>query len=199
MSKRHSGAPTQQQKVSRKQADEAREQLAAGGLTHQERRQLRTMTRARDAAARQRRGEFRHLVVVAAGTLAAMAVVAAATGLVSAIEASSGQGRAGTFIVGSQPCLNQRVGCLPPGSFRLSDGVTVPHVQYDGTLPAFAPPGTSVPAILPAGSTNTAYPPHGSRTWVHDLLLMVLVGVVVAVLLWIFPVGLGKRETGVMV
>lgn len=197
VSKQHSGASARRPKVSRRQAEEAREPLAEGGLSHQERRKLRSTANARAAAAaRQRRGHVRHLVIVAAGTIAVMAVVAAATGLVSAIEASGGQGRAGTFIVGSQPCLNQRVGCMPPGKFRLNDGVTLQHVQYDGTLPAFAPPGTSVPAILPAGSTNTAYPPHGSRTWVHDLLLMLLVGGVAGVLLWIFPIGFGERETG---
>jgi len=196
VSKQHAGAAARREKVSRRQAEEAREQLSAGGLSHQERRKLRSVATARESAARQRRGHIRHLLMVAAGTVAAMAVVAAATGLISAIEASSGQGRAGTFIVGSQPCLNPRVGCLPPGSFRLSDGVMVQHVQYDGALPSLAAPGTSVPAILPAGSTNTAYPPHGSRTWIHDVLLMVLVGAVVAALLWLFPIGLGRRETG---
>src|SRR5271169_383890 len=102
--KQHSDAPARQRKVSRRQADEAREQLAAGGLSHQERRRLRALTGAWDAAARRRHREFKHLIIIAAGTLAAMAVVAAGVGLVSAIESASGQGTAGTFVVGNQPC-----------------------------------------------------------------------------------------------
>ena len=49
--KQHSGPPVPQAKVSRRQAREAREQLAAGGLSHQERRRLRSLIRARDAVA----------------------------------------------------------------------------------------------------------------------------------------------------
>lgn len=51
------------------------------------------MTGAWDAAERRRHRGFRHLTLVAAGTIAAMAVVAGAVGLVSAIEAASGQAR----------------------------------------------------------------------------------------------------------
>jgi hypothetical protein len=190
----HSRPAARQQKVSRKQAAEAREQLAAGGLSHQERRQLRSVTAARDALARRRRGEFRHIVVIVAGTIAAMAIVGAAIGLPAAIEASMGQGTAGTFIVGNQPpCLNRRVGCLPAGIFRSQAGVTVQHVAYAGSLPSFAPPGTGIPAVDP-GMSNTAYPPHVSATWVHDVVLTVLIGGIVGVLLWLFPIGTGERE-----
>jgi hypothetical protein len=191
----HSHPPASKRKVSRKRADEARQQLAAGGgLSHQERRQLRSVANARDALARRRRGEVRHIVIIAAGALAGMAIVGAALGLPSALEASSGQGMAGTFIVGNQPpCLNRRVGCLPSGIFRARDGVTIQHVAYAGSLPNFAPPGTSIPAVDPGGS-NTAYPPRDSATWVHDVLWMVLVGAIVGSLLWLFPIGTGERE-----
>jgi hypothetical protein len=69
------------------------------------------MTGARDAAARRRRRELKHLVIVVAGAIAAMAVVAGATGLVSAIEAAIGQGAPGTFIPGNRPCLIRKGGC----------------------------------------------------------------------------------------
>jgi hypothetical protein len=194
VSKHHSHPPARQQKVSRKQADEARQQLAAGGLSHQERRQLRSVAGARDALARRRRGEFRHILIIVTGTLAAMAIVGAAIGLPSAIEASTGQGAAGSFIVENQPpCLNQRVGCLPSGVFRSRAGVTVQHVAYAGSLPNFAPPGTSIPAVDP-GLSNTAYPPRDSATWIHDVILTLLVGGVVGALLWLFPLGTGERE-----
>jgi len=200
VSKHHSHPPARQQKVSRRQADEARQQLAAGGLSHQQRRQLRSVTGARDALARRRRGEFRHIVIIVAGTLAAMAIVGAAIGLPAAIEASTGQGTAGNFIVENQPpCLNHRVGCLPSGIFRSRAGVTVLHVAYAGSLPSFAPPGTSIPAVDP-GLSNTAYPPHDSATWIHDLLLTLLAGGGVGLLLWLFPIGTGEREkSGVVV
>jgi hypothetical protein len=143
---------------------------------------------------RRRRGEFRHVVIIVAGTVAAMALVAVAVGLVSAIDASRGEGTPGTFIVRNQVCLNRRA-CPWPGIFRSRDGRTVQHVEYDGTLPANAPPGTSVPAVDPAGS-HIVYPPHGSHRWVTDLLWMVLVGAIVGVLLWIFPIGVGPGERG---
>lgn len=193
MSKHHAHPPPRQQKVSRRQASDARQQLAAGGLSHQERRQLRSVAGARETLARKRRGEFRHIVIVAAGTLAAMVIVGAAIGLPAAIAASQ-QGAAGTFIVGNQPpCLNHKVGCLPAGTFRSRNGVTVQHVGYAGSLPNFAPPGTSIPAVDP-GLSNTAYPPHDSATWVHDVVLTVLIGAIVGLLLWLFPIGTGERE-----
>jgi hypothetical protein len=183
-------------RVSRRQAGEAREQLAAGGLSHQERRKLRAVTSARDAAARRHRGTARHLVIVAAGAIAAMVVVAATVGLIAAIQAASGHGSAGTFIVGNQPCLLRKGGCAWAGMFRSPNGAIVQHVDYDGTLPAGAQGGSSVPAIYPAGGAHIVYPPHDSRAWISDLLLTVLVGGVVGSLLWIFPVGLSRRETG---
>jgi hypothetical protein len=194
VSKQNSHSPARQQKVSRKQADEAREQLAAGGLSHQERRKLRSVTGARDAGARRRHREFRHLIIVVAGVLAAMALVAGASGLIPAIEATSGQGTAGTFVVGTQPCFIYRGGCAWSGTFQSRDG-TMQHVDYDGTLPAHAGGGSSIPAIYPAGGSHIVYPPRGSHAWMTDVLLMVLVGAVIGLLLWIFPIGLGRRET----
>jgi hypothetical protein len=193
-SKQHPGPAARQPKVSRRQANEARAELAAGGLTHQERRKLRAVTRARDAAAGLRRGELKHLIIVAAGAIAVMAVVTAATGLISAINAASGQGKAGTFIVGNQPCIARRGGCAWPGAFRSGDGVTM-NVEYVGTLPAGAGGGGSIPAIEPAGASHMVYPPHGSRAWIDDLLLVLLAGGVVGLLLWLLPVGLTGLET----
>jgi hypothetical protein len=196
LSKQRSDARARQQRIKRRQADQARQHVDPDGLSHQDRRKLRSETSAQDTAARRRRGAFRHLIIVAAGTVAAMAVVGAAVGLVSAIEASSGQGAAGTFIVGNQLCLNHRVGCMWPGTFRSQNGSTVQHVQYDGTLP---PGESSVPAIDPGGGSHTVYPPHGSQAWVGDLLWTVLIGAVVGFLLWISPLGLGRHETGAIV
>lgn len=181
MSKQHPGSPARQQKPGRSQAQQARRQLSAGGLSHQ-----------------RRRGEFRHLIIVAAGTIAAMAIVAAGVGLVSAIEAAGGQGTAGTFIVG-QPCIHQKGGCAWTGTFQSPNGATVQHASYNGTLPAGAGVGSSVPAIEPAGSSGVVYPPHSSHAWVSDLLLIVLAGGVVGLLLWISPLGLGDREAGAIV
>lgn len=133
-------------------------------------------------------------MIVGGGAIAAMAVVAAALGLVPAIEAASGQGTAGTFVVGSQVCVNHRGGCGWSGTFQSPDGVTVQHVTYDGTLPANAGGGSSIPAIEPAGASHIVYPPHGSGAWIDDLVLMVLVGGVVGFLLWISPLGLGDHQ-----
>jgi hypothetical protein len=133
-------------------------------------------------------------VIVGAGAVAAMAVVAGALGLVPAIEAASGQGTAGTFIVGSEVCVNHRGGCGWSGTFQSPDGVTVQHVTYDGTLPANAGGGSNIPAIEPAGASHIVYPPHGSGAWIDDLVLMVLVGAVVGFLLWISPLGLGDHQ-----
>jgi hypothetical protein len=187
--------PARRRKVSRSQADEAREQLAAGGLSHQERRRLRSVTSARDEASRRHRREFRHLVIVAAGVIAAMAVVGGALGLVPAIQAASGQGTAGTFIVGYQPCLSRKAGCPWSGTFRSPHGAAVQHVNYDGTLPTGAGDGSSIPAIYPGGGSHVVYPPRGSDAWVFDLLLMALVGGVVGLLLWLSPLGLGEQRT----
>ncbi len=193
--KQRSGPASRQPKVSRRQADEARAQLAAGGLSHQQRRKLRAVTGAWDSAASQRRSQVRHLGIVLGGTLVAMALVAVFNGLVPAIEAANGHGTAGTFTAGSQPCISRRVGCRWSGTFRSADGVTLRHVAYDGTLPAGDGGGSSVPAVFPGGAVHVVYPRGSSRAWITDVLVMVLVGGIVGFLLWIMPLGLGKRET----
>jgi hypothetical protein len=175
-------------KASRRQARQAREQLAAGGLTHQERRRLRSAIRTRDATARRRRLEFRHITIALAGAIAAMAVAAASVGLVSATEAARGQGTIGTFVLEFQSC-SVRTGCTYVGIFRSPDGAIVPDVAYDATLPDGASPGDSFPALDPGGS-HRVYPPHGSLRWVSDLLFVMFAGGVVGFILWISPLGL---------
>jgi hypothetical protein len=192
MTKQRPGSAARRQKVTRQQAHDARDQLAAGGLSHQDRRRLRAVAGARDQAVRRRRGELRHLLIVAAGIVAAMAVVAGTLGLVPAIQAASGQGVAGTFVVG-QPCTFRR-GCEWTGTFQSPDGPSVQHVSYDGSLPFGAGDGSSIPAIYPGGSAHVVYPPRGSHAWIYDLFLMLLVGAAVGALLWIFPIGLGRSE-----
>jgi hypothetical protein len=181
------------QKVSRSQASQAREQLAAGGLSHQERRQLRGVTRIRDTAARRRRMELRHFIIVAAGTIAAMAIVAGASGLIPAIQAASGGGTAGTFVVGNQGCMPRKGGCAWSGTFQSPGGALIQHVNYDANLPAGAGNGSSIPAIYPGGAAHVVYPPHGSHAWMSDLLEMVLAGAFVGFLLWLSPLGQGGR------
>jgi hypothetical protein len=193
VSKQHPGPRAGQSKASRRQANEAREQLAAGGLSHQERRKLRSEIRERDAATRRRRGEFKHVMIVVAGVAAAMVVVGAAVGLIPAIEAATGHGVTGTFVAGNQSCV-RRAGCAWWGTFRSRDGDTDAHVVYSGDLPASAGPGMSFPAIQPGGS-RYVYPPHGGHTWVTDVLWMMLVGGVVGLFLWITPLGLGGNDT----
>jgi hypothetical protein len=190
--KHHSGPPVRQTKVSRRQVSAAREQLAAGGLSHEERHRLHSVIRTWDETASQRRLEFRHLTIVVAGTLVAMAAVAVGVGLISAIGAASGQGTAGTFVVSNTVCA-RRTGCAIEGTFRSRDGNTVPDVVYAGFLPAGAGPGTSLPAVAPGGGSDFVYPPHDTTRWIYDLLLVVVVGSAVGFVLWASPLGLRKR------
>lgn len=192
--RRQQSSAVLRRKVSRKQAHDAQEQLASGGLTHQERRRLRSVAGAWDAAARRRRREIKHLAIVAAGAIAVMALIGTVLGLGPAIEAANGQGAAGTFMPGHQPCLIRKGGCVWSGTFRLRDGQIVQNVAYAGTLPPGAAGGGGIPAIEPGGS-HLVYPPHNSRTWLEDLLLMLLIGGVVGLMLWISPIGLGEHRT----
>jgi hypothetical protein len=189
--KQSSGRHPPQTKVSRRQARDAREQLAAGGLSHQERRRLRSVIRTQDATAHRRRLEFRHIAIALAGAMAAMAVAAMAVGLVPAIEAARGQGTIGTFVLESQSC-SIRIGCTWVGTFRSPDGATVPDVVYSGILPPGASPGSSFPALEPGGS-DYVYPPHDSLRWITDLLFTIFVGGAVGFTLWITLLALGGR------
>ncbi|HTZ22795.1 MAG TPA: hypothetical protein VMC83_02260 [Streptosporangiaceae bacterium] len=190
--KQHSGPPHRQARLSRGQAAEAREKLAAGGLSHKERHKLVSAVRARDEAASRRSLETRHVIMAVAGTLIAMAVVGAMVGLVPAIHAASGQGTRGTFIVEPQLCVHR---CTrTAGSFRYADGETVPDLVYAGSLPLDAHPGTTLPAIRPGGS-EFVYPPHGSLSWISDVAIMVVVGCAVGFLLLASTLGLRRRNT----
>jgi hypothetical protein len=191
--KQHSGPPGRPARVSRRQADDAREQLAVGGLSHQERRKLRSVVRTRDEATDRRGLEFRHITIVVGGTLVAMAVVGALVGLVPAIEASHGQGTPGTFVAMFHSC-RRHTGCAMAGTFQPVHGGKVPDVIYAGALPADAGPGMGVPAIRPGGS-EYVYPPHGTLRWVFDLLLTLLLGAAVGFLLLASTLGLRGRKT----
>jgi predicted lipid-binding transport protein (Tim44 family) len=190
--KQHSGPHAAQAKASRRQAQQAREKLAAGGLSHEERRRLRAVIAVTDNAARRHRLEFRHISIAVGGALVVMLIVAASTGLISAIQAAGGEGVAGTFIVQQQTCAG-RVICNWMGTFRYRDGAEVRNLAYGGVLPAAVTPGSSIPAREPAGS-HYVYPLHGSRKWLSDVGLMLLCGIPVGVLLLISPLGLGKRD-----
>ena len=130
-------------------------------------------------------------MIVVAGTLAAMALVAVAIVQVPAIEAANGHGSAGTILAGYESC-ERRGPCLWWGTFQPLAGAAVPHVIYNGTLPPNEGPGSSVPAIRQSGNV---YPVHDTGAWISDLLWMVLVGAVVGLLLWISPLGLGRGDT----
>ena len=187
-----SGTPAKPTKVSRRQAQAARAHLAAGGLSQQERRRLRSITRVWDEAARRRRLERRHTVIVIVGAVAAMAVVAVSFGLVPAIAAAGGQGTSGTFVVGYQNC-SPRYGCTWVGTFEARNGADVPDVAYEGSLPAGTCQGQRIPARHPGGS-GQVFALHGSHTWVMDLLLVIGVGIAVAAALWISPLGTRRRS-----
>jgi ferric-dicitrate binding protein FerR (iron transport regulator) len=190
--KQASGPHPRQAKAGRRQARQARERLAAGGLSHQDRRKLRSVIRTRDATAHRRRLWFRHMAIALAGAVAATAVAAASVGLGSAIDAARGQGTVGTFVLGFQSC-SVRTGCTYVGTFRLPDGDTVADVAYDGTLPDGASPGSSFPALRPGGS-HRVYPPHGSLRWLSDLLFVAFLGGAVGFVLWMSPLGLRGRD-----
>jgi hypothetical protein len=186
-----SGTAARSARVSRRRAQAARAELDAGGLSHQERRRLRSITRVWDEAARRRRLERRHTVIVVVGAVAAMAVVGASFGLVPAIAAAAGQGTTGTFVVGHLSCSG-RYGCTWVGTFQARNGAEIPDVAYEGRLPAGAGQGERIPARHPGGS-DQVFALHGSHTWVMDLLLVIGVGVAVAAALWISPLGTRGR------
>lgn len=192
---RPSGGPARARQVSRRQvswrqARAARARLGADDLSRQEKRRLRSMSRARDIAVRRRNLQFRHIAIVVAGAAAVMAVAALAFALVPAIGAARGQGTSGTFVVGSRMCSR---GCTWVGTFDSAGGEVVPGVAYEGSLPAGAGPGSSIPAIYPGGY-RAVFAPHGSHVWLADLLLVMFIGGAMAVALWISPIGLSRHR-----
>lgn len=178
---RRSGPAARRGKVSHRDAQQARDELAAGGLSHQDRRRLRATARAWELASRRRRLEFKHLVIAVLSGLAVMAVVAAALGFVPAIEAANGNGTAGTFVATSYSC-GRRIGCRWLGTFQAGGGV-VQTVIYEGSLPTGTEPGSRIPARYPGD--GQAYALHGSHTWALDLIPMLLISSVFAFLVWL--------------
>jgi hypothetical protein len=188
-----SGAPARPTKVSRRQVQEARAELAAGGLSHDERRRLHSIIRVREKTERLRSGKRRHMVIVVAGALVAMAVVAVTSGLIPVIAAASGHGTDGSFVFGYQRC--SMVGgrgtiCMWVGSFQGRNGVTIKDVTYAGNLYAAAPQQR----IAARYFSGQAYPAQGSHTWLTGILLVIFVGAIVAAFLWLTPLGTRRRS-----
>ncbi len=178
--------------VSRRQAQQAREELAAGGLSHQERRRLRAVLRSRAIAGRKRRGRLRRLAIVVVGAIVAMAITAASFGLIPAIEAARGGGVTGSFVVGNRVC-SSKTGCQWAGTFYGAHGDVIPGLAYGGVLPAGDGPGSAIAARYPGG-TDQVYALHGSHTWVFDLLITLVVGAAAGAALWVSPLGDGGRK-----
>jgi len=196
-SRRHGvGTSARSPQVTRRQAQQAREELATGTLSPQERRRLRAVLRSRAAAAGKRRGRLRHLVIVAVGAIVAMAIAAASFGLVPAIEAAQGGGVTGRFVVSDRVC-SSKTGCQWVGTFDGPHGDVVPGLAYGGALPAGDGPGSTIAVRYPGGS-DLVYALHGSHTWVFDLLIIVVIGAAVGAALWVSPLGdRGRKPEGV--
>jgi hypothetical protein len=189
-------APARPPRVSRRQAQQAREELAVGGLSHQQRRRLRAVIRSRAGAATRRRERRRHLAIVTAGAIVAMAITALSFGLVPAIDAAVGGGVTGSFVVSHQVC-SPKTGCQWVGTFHASGGAVITGLAYGGLLPAGDGPGSAIAARYPRGS-DVVYALHGSHTWVFDLLITLVVGAAVGGALWISPLGdSGRSPEGV--
>lgn len=150
------------------------------------------MARERAEVRQRRRLALTHDGLAVAGAVAAMAIVAVAFALGPAIAAARGEGTPGTFIVGYQQCL-RRTGCTWVGIFESRGGQVTPGVFYDGTLPATVQAGERIPAVFPGGQ-HAVFPPHGSHYWISAVLLMLVVGAAVGLLLWLSPLGEGKRR-----
>jgi hypothetical protein len=179
--------------VSRRQAQQARAELAAGGLSHQERRRLRAVLRSRAIAGRKRRGRRRHLAIVVAGAVVAMGIAAASFGLIPAIEAAQGGGVTGSFVVSDRVC-SSKTGCQWVGTFHGADGDVVAGLAYGGVLPSGDGPGSTIAVRYPGGS-DQVYALHGSHTWVFDLLVTLVIGAAAGAALWVSPLGDGGRES----
>jgi hypothetical protein len=188
---RRSGPAARRNKVTRRDARRARDELAGEALSHRDQRRLRTIIRTWELASRRRHQEFRHLAIVVMSGIAAMAVIGAALGLGPAIEAAAGNGAIGTFVVDYSSC-SARVGCVWVGTFDAHDDV-VPGVVYEGSMPTNTAPGTRIPARYPGD--RRAYAPHGSHTWAWDLVPMLFIGSTVAFVVWLSPLGIRQRRT----
>jgi hypothetical protein len=184
--------PARPPRVGRRQAEQAREELAANGLSHQDRRRLRAVLRSRAVAAGKRRGRLRHLAIVLVGALIAMIIAAASFGLISAIDAASGGGVTGTFVVSHQVC-SVKTGCQWVGTFHGANGDVVAGLAYGGLLPTGDGSGSSMAVRYPGGS-DEVYALHGSHTWVFDLLTTLVIGAAVGAALWISPLGDSSRN-----
>jgi hypothetical protein len=181
-------------RVSRRQVEQAHAQLAAGGLSHEERRRLHAVLRSHEDSARRRGRRLKRLAIVLGGALAAMAIAAASFGLVPAIEAAMAKGATGSYTLNDQVCTNGRRStvCQWLGTFQPRSGSATTGLAYGGNLPYGDGPGSVIPARYPGGSY--VYALHGSHTWVQDLLLSLLIGTVVGFFLWLSPLGSGDRK-----
>lgn len=186
--------PDRPHPVRHRQAEQARAQLAAGGLAHQERRRLRAILRSRADATQQRRRRLKQLSVVMTGAVVAMAIAAVSFGLVPAIEAATGGGATGTFVVSHRVCA-AKTGCQWVGTFSGAGGAVIPGLAYGGLLPAGDGSGSTIAARYPGGPD--VYALHGSHTWVFDLLITLLIGMAAGAALWISPLsGSGRNPAG---
>jgi hypothetical protein len=187
-----SRTPTRPPQVSRRQARQAREDLAVGGLSHQERRRLRAVLRSRAAAAGKRRGRLRRLAITTAGMIAAIVITGASFGLIPAIDAARGGGVTGSFVVSHRVC-SSKTGCQWVGTFTGGNGEVLAGLAYGGVLPAGDGPGSTIAVRYPGG-TPVVYALHGSHTWVFDLLITLVVGGAAGAALWISPLGDDRRN-----
>jgi len=186
------GTAARPPRVSRRQAQQALDELAAGGLSHQERRRLHGVLRSQADAARKRHGRRRHLTIAAVGALAAMAIAALSFGLIPAIEAAQGSGVTGRFVLSHQVC-SSKTGCQWVGTFHGLGGDVINGLAYGGVVPAGDGPG-SIIAVRYSGGSYYVYALHGSHTWVFDLLITLVIGGAVGAALWISPLGEGGRD-----
>jgi hypothetical protein len=189
---RRSAVPAWSAHVSRRLARQARAQLAAGGLSHQQERRLRAVLRERATAEKRRRRRFKRLAIVLIGAIVAMAITGLSFGLVPAIDAALGEGTTGNFVVSQQVC-SSKAGCQWVGTFQADHGATVDGLAYGGSLPAGDGPGSTIPVRYPRGS-DQVYAVHASHTWVFDLFITLAIGMAVAAALWISPLGTGPRN-----
>ena len=179
--RRRSGPAARRDKVKRRTARLAGEELAAGGLSHHDQRRLQAVTRARELTSRRRHLKFRHFAITVLSGLVATAAIGAALGFVPAIEAARGHGVTGTFVVGSFSCHRRGV-CAWVGTFE-ARGEMVANVAYEGILPMSTAPGSRIPARYPGD--DLAYGLRGSHTWAWDLVPMLLIGSIVAFGVWL--------------